>query len=67
MDGVKHLFLDFFCADAVRAAGPVVLIGRADIVDVLLRLRRDGLADHGLLAVCTEQEAGKQMGFLLIR
>ena len=57
MDGAKHLFLNLFCADAVRAAGPAMFVRRADIVDVFLCLRRDGLACHGLLAVSAEQEA----------
>ena len=43
-----------------------VLIGGADVVDILFRLRRDGLADHWLLTVSAEQEAGKQVCFVLI-
>ena len=31
MDGAKHLFLNLFCADAVRAAGPAMFVRRADI------------------------------------
>ena len=67
MDGTEYLFLDLFCTDAVRAAGPVMLIRRADIVDVLLCLRRNCLARHRLLTVPTEQEAGKQVCLVLIR
>ena len=66
MNGTEDLFLNLFCGDAVRAARPAVLISGADIVDILFRLRRDGLADHWLLTVSAEQEAGKQMRFVLI-
>ena len=44
-----------------------MFVRRADIVDVFLCLRRDGLACHRLLAVSTEQEAGKQVCLILIR
>ena len=67
MDGTEHLFLNLFCADAVRAAGPAMFVRRADIVDVFLCLRRNGLACHRLLAVSAEQEAGKQVCLILIR
>ena len=66
MDSAEYLFFQLLFADAVRAAGPAVLVCRTDIVDVLLCLRWNGFADHGLLAVSAEQEAGKQMNFLLI-
>lgn len=35
MNGAEHLFLNLFGADAMGAAGPAALVGRADIVDVL--------------------------------
>ena len=41
----KHLLFNLFCADAVRTARARVLICRAYIVDVLLCLGRDRLAD----------------------
>ena len=66
MNGTEDLLFNLFCGDAVRAARPAVLIGGADVVDVLFRLRRDGLADHWLLTVSAEQEAGKQVCFVLI-
>ena len=66
MNGTEDLLFNLFCGDAVRAARPAVLIGGADVVDILFRLRRDGLADHWLLTVSAEQEAGKQMRFVLI-
>ena len=59
MNGTEDLLFNLFCGDAVRAARPAVLIGGADVVDILFRLRRDGLADHWLLAVSAEQETGK--------
>ena len=64
MNGTEDLLFNLFCGDAVRAARPAVLIGGADVVDILFRLRRDGLADHWLLTVSAEQEAGKQMRFV---
>ena len=60
------MLFNLFCGDAVRAARPAVLIGGADVVDILFCLRRDGLADHWLLTVSAEQEAGKQMRLVLI-
>jgi len=66
MNGTEDLFLNLFCGDAVWTARPAVLIGGADVVDVLFRLRRDCLADHWLLAVSAEQETGKQVCFVLI-
>ena len=66
MNGTEDLLFNLFCGDAVRAARPAVLIGGADVVNILFRLRRDGLADHWLLTVSAEQEAGKQMRFVLI-
>ena len=66
MNGTEDLLFNLFCGDAVRAARPAVLIGGADVVDILFRLRRDGLADHWLLTVSAEQEAGKQMRLVLI-
>ena len=66
MNGTEDLLFNLFCGDAVRAARPAVLIGGADVVDILFRLRRDSLADHWLLAVSAEQETGKQVCFILI-
>ena len=66
MNSTEDLLFNLFCGDAMRAARPAVLIGGADVVDILFRLRRDGLADHWLLTVSAEQEAGKQMRFVLI-
>ena len=66
MNGTEDLLFNLFCGDAVWAARPAVLIGGADVIDILFRLRRDGLADHWLLTVSAEQEAGKQVCFVLI-
>ena len=44
MNSTEDLLFNLFCGDAVRAARPAVLIGGADVVDILFRLRRDGLA-----------------------
>ena len=66
MNSTEDLLFNLFCGDAVRAARPAMLIGGADVVDILFRLRRDSLADHWLLAVSAEQETGKQVCFILI-
>ena len=44
MNGTEDLLFNLFCGDAMRAARPVVLIGGADVVDILFRLRRDRCA-----------------------
>ena len=54
MNSTEDLLFNLFCGDAVRAARPAVLIGGADVVDILFCLRRDGLADHWLLTVSAE-------------
>ena len=43
-----------------------MLVCRADIVDILFRFRWNCLTSHGLLAIPTEKEAGKQVCFVLI-
>lgn len=35
MNGTEDLLFNLFCGDAVRAARPAVLIGGADVVDIL--------------------------------